>query len=274
VGILGSAAVLLSACNTVHGTTQQTTASYSVEAAQPGQPSRRGNAALRFEVRDGDCWSNSSWNDCTSDRARSELSMNSYKFRPGEDFWAAYSIYIPTDLPDLGPVQLNLAAIKNEAPVMNVGGSGVQVGIKSANKNGGSGAFIMYNVHDGNYQLQLFKLQEMYGELHPTNRTWVLKPIKAMRGHWTDVMVHVDMTNPDDLQLSAWVDGRQVIAAEHLHMGMVAPNYYQKIGVYEIGVDEYRASKHAPVPTVVVYYDEVRVGHTRDAVDIRTNPKL
>ena len=59
----------------------------SVDATQG--PVRYGETATRFEVRDGDCGSNGTWNDCTKDRERSEL-LGSPKY--GGPHWYAWHI--------------------------------------------------------------------------------------------------------------------------------------------------------------------------------------
>jgi hypothetical protein len=47
-------------------------------------------------------------------------------------------------------------------------------------------------------------------------------------------------------------------------------SYYFKYGIYRAGLKRLAA----PIPTQVVIYDEVRIGSTREAVNVRSLPAV
>ena len=65
-----------------------------------GHPVRAGSKSMRFELRDGDCNDPPppAWNDCKNDRERFELSGK--EMFNGEEGWYAWSIFIPKDYID------------------------------------------------------------------------------------------------------------------------------------------------------------------------------
>ena len=68
----------------------------------------------RFEVRPGDCGANRGWNDCTSDRERSELSERGGRNPVGSTWWYGWSLYVPADTPNVYPTKLALGQFHQE----------------------------------------------------------------------------------------------------------------------------------------------------------------
>ena len=72
---------------------------------------RKGDTALRFELRDGDCFTaepnapESGWDDCTRDRERSEIREKWYA-PLNRDVWYAFSVFIPEDYVWMYPKQI------------------------------------------------------------------------------------------------------------------------------------------------------------------------
>lgn len=60
----------------------------------------------RFEVQPGDCSSQSDWNDCSSDRERSELTEWNKKNPIGTEEWYTWSIYFPEDFVNVYPTKV------------------------------------------------------------------------------------------------------------------------------------------------------------------------
>jgi len=248
--------------------------SYAVSPAENPEPVRRGNQSTRFEVRDGDCGADHVWNDCDSDRYRADLNPNTFRPNVGDDFWSFFSIYIPHDFVGISPATITLGAIGTNSPVENIGNSGQGVGVPKFNKNGASGSFLHFNVHDGYYNLVMRKRQEMYGQVQMTSKIFNLISIKSMRGKWTDVLVHVDFGDPDNIILDAWINGTKKVSNVHSAMGIIPTELHQVVGIYEQEVTKYHDAKDQALPTVIVYFDEMRVGRTREEVDPKANPAL
>ena len=62
----------------------------------------------RFEVRPGDCSSDSSWSDCKNDRERSELTERNKRSTLGTTSWYGWSLYVPEDYVNIFPTKVAL----------------------------------------------------------------------------------------------------------------------------------------------------------------------
>ena len=68
----------------------------------------------RFEVRPGDCGVNSGWNDCATDRERSELSQKGDRNPAGSTYWYGWSIFVPNDYVNVYPTKVALGQFHQE----------------------------------------------------------------------------------------------------------------------------------------------------------------
>ena len=68
----------------------------------------------RFEVRPGDCVDGRRWDDCKTDRERSELSEQPRLPNQGETIWYGWSFYLPLDWPYVYPTKTTLAQFHQE----------------------------------------------------------------------------------------------------------------------------------------------------------------
>jgi hypothetical protein len=75
-----------------------------------GQPVFDGNQSLRFEVRPGDCNSNSGWDDCVNDRSRWELQSYDLKgaSTQGKIITYQYYVYVPYQPQILPPTRTDV----------------------------------------------------------------------------------------------------------------------------------------------------------------------
>lgn len=85
--------------------------------------------------------------------------------------------------------------------------------------------------------------------------------ISGMRDRWTDILIHFNSSAGGNMEI--YLNGsRRVSTANFIRFR--PQSYYVKYGIYRSFV-----SRHGgPMPTQVVYYDEVRLANTREAADI------
>jgi hypothetical protein len=204
-------------------------------------PIRAGAQAQRFEVRPGDCAANGGWDDCARDRERSEFRPD-HEWDHGTVTWIGFSVGLPSDFFSSDQVKTTLAQIHQR------GGP--------AREDGGQVS------HPPLLQL------EMLGDIwrltvHQPNQSNIhipLATVDALRGRWTDVEIGYDSRDGGRV-LEVWLDGEQRARVEDWNTTL-PEFYYLKYGIYRSFV-----SRHgAPMPTQVAWFDEVRIGSSREAV--------
>lgn len=175
----------------------------------------------RFEVRPGDCGANDGWNDCTSDRERSELSS---AVIAGET-WVHWSIYLPSDYPIIYPVKTALGQFHQKS---------------------GHVIWMFQNV-DGGYTV----------DNQTSGRTIQKKRILSdadMRGRWTDVLVHAKWTPASDGFFDVFVNGETTPRYSWRGATQSAgKDVYFKYGVYR----SFMSRRPGDEPTQIVYYADV-----------------
>lgn len=214
---------------------------YAVVSAADGHPVRAGKQSLRFEVRSGDCsWNSIGHSDCETDRERHELVQVGDLQKEGDDYWYAWSIYLPQDYPVVHPVRVALGQFHQHPEVI-----------------------WMFRNDDGGYAIN--RQEELNGAYAYEK---VLQDAD-MRGLWNDVTLHVRWSSGGAGRFETWINGVKVYdyAGPTLGKGNTA---YFKFGIYRTFVSSYmRAHGKAEVPRQVVYFDEVRRGRSREEVAIR-----
>jgi len=208
---------------------------YTIVNKKDGHPVRVGEKSIRFEVRYGDCGKDKppgKWNDCKNDRQRHELSGDRFRGKA----WYAYSIYLPNDFKTVYPVKSAMAQFHQK----------------------GSWPTLMFQFTDMGYYAdrQLgYQTQEMKK----------LLDVKDMIGKWNDILIHINSTSKDSGFYKIWVNGN----LKYEYNGTITggkENYF-KFGIYQTKVSVWPMyHPDTPYPTQVVYYDEVRVGKSREAV--------
>lgn len=191
----------------------------------------------RFEVRPGDCFSNSGWNDCVQDRERSELSERYKRTGAGSEYWYGWSIHIPEDYPIVYPTKACLGQFhQHEGKVI-----------------------WMFQNHDGGLYLD----PQIVGGSH--KNYFPLIEGDQFRGQWHRVEVHVLWTRGDNGFFRVYVNGEQKV--NYRGQTMTAQKVYFKYGVYRSFVSRYRnANNVTEVPAQIVYYANVRRSSAREGL--------
>lgn len=213
---------------------------HRIVSRRDGHPVRFGNQSIRFEVRPGDCGNDDEWNDCANDRERHELSQIGDLQESGDEYWFAWSIYIPADTPSVSPTITGL------------------------------GQFHQKN----NNVLFLFKWNELGyvidNQSPGDGSTKEMKPLVALHdtmGRWIDILVHARWSDGDDGFLIAYADHRKVYEFNGPTIAKGDRSFY-KFGIYRSWISRYRQAKNAPdVPAQTVYFDEVHRGTSLKDVD-------
>lgn len=211
---------------------------------------RLGKRAQRFEVRPGDCGWDSGWSDCDNDRERSELYVKR-DWRHGTDQWIAFSIYLPPDFKTSSRVRTTVGQVK-----MKGGPSGFAGGFPSE-----PGVFQM-EMLGNRYFLRVHVLSGPFNNVRNDIADYQLASISELRGKWTDFAVRLN-TQGSPGTLEVFKNGKQV-AVHPYNQSYKPKSYYFKYGIYRSFV-----SRHSgPMPTQVVFIDEVRMGKTYEKVAV------
>lgn len=192
----------------------------------------------RFEVRAGDCGANSGWNDCATDRERSELSdSGSSATTEGSEWWYGWSLYLPTDYPLLHPAKTALGQFHqhNGPPAFMF-------------QNGGGGYWIDRNFGKTTDYVQLLTQAQM-------------------QGAWNRVEVHARWSQQDGF-FQVYINGD--LKYDFKGPTMTQPSVYFKYGVYRSYVSRYGS----PAPTQVVLFAQVQRAQTRQGLSTPANAAL
>ncbi|MFL4469985.1 heparin lyase I family protein [Tateyamaria armeniaca] len=211
---------------------------------------RLGKRAQRFEVRAGDCGWDDGWSDCDNDRERWELYVKK-DWRHGTDQWMAFSIYLPADFKTSARVRTTVGQVK-----MKGGPTGMAGGFPSE-----PGVFQMEMLGD-RYFLRVHVLSGPFDNVRNDIKDYNLASIRELRGKWTDFVVRVN-TRSAPGTIEVFKNGARV-AAHNFNQNYAPKAYYFKYGIYRSFVSNHRG----PMPTQVVYFDEVRMGRSYDKVAV------
>ena len=214
--------------------------SLTLANSKDGHPVRSGKKSYRFEVRLGDCGKDSGHNDCKKDRQRSELQFKKYQ-KGKKDFWYSASIYLPKNYQSVAPVRTTFAQLyeKGWKPILMVtdrNGEWLEVG----------------RMWSGEYV-------EMKKALK----------IDDMRGKWTDILINARYSIKEDGFMKVWVNNKQIINAENIKN--ITPYTKRGVGldfgIYQTFVSAWKRQKgNKPYPNMIVYFDEVNLGLTKEKV--------
>lgn len=200
-------------------------------------PDPTGNASAplveRFEVRPGDCGAHPGWDDCATDRERSELSERYKTTGPGQEWWYGWSLYIPADFVGVFPTKVTLGQFHQAK----------------------SHVIWRFQLAEGGYTLK----DHVYGR---DRRTHPVIPEAELRGRWHRVEVHARWSRGADGFLRIWVNGSQKV--DHAGQTMTAEAIYFKYGLYRSALSRYKTAKGVDVvPAQTVLYANVRRSTTR-----------
>ena len=205
-----------------------------------------------FEVKDGDCSSNSGWSDCDNDRERSELSGTKDNY-PGNEYWYGWSIYFPQNYINIYPTKTALGQFhqKSSHPIW------------------------MFQNFSGGYHLD----QQVHGS---TEKYYKLLNEKELRKKWHKVELHVRWSKKSDGFFRVWINGVQKV--NYSGQTMDASQAYFKYGIYRSFLSRYISKKKwdvlgnlppdspkeayqiedPKIPTQIVYYSNVKRANSRE----------
>ena len=209
-----------------------------------------GKMSQRFEVRPGDCSSDTGWSDCETDRERSEVTAESAKFYPGSDKWVSFMLYLPKDFKTSPFVNANLGQIH-----MKGGFSGSAGGFKSFPP------LLQLNARGNSYTACFHVLSGDEGDINDKYHNKKITSIANMKGRWSRVTLYFSAQSKQPA-VDIYFNGKNVA-----HFEQSLPKdpryYYLKYGIYRSFVSHHGG----PMPTQVAYYDEVKVGASREEVE-------
>ncbi len=192
----------------------------------------------RFEVRPGDCGAEAGgWDDCATDRERSELSEKGTRAPAGSEYWYGFSLQAPADFPDISPTKTTLGQFHQE----------------------NSHVVFLFNVVNGSYVLD----DQRTGR---TAKLYPLIPASELRDRWHRILVQARWSADSDGFLKVYVNGVLKVSL----VGNTAPagtKVYLKYGVYRAFVSRYKNVYGVPPPTQIAHYTRLRKGRTRADVE-------
>lgn len=240
---------------------------YQFVRVKAPHPVRYGIMSERFEIRDGEC----SGTDCSAPRQRSEIrvgnSLRRQNPKLNKDVWIGWSFF-------------NASA--SSSPAL-----GAVFGQWKVNRD-----------QHGGYPILFFKAQrkpqdlrsrrgndDVFAQLadmwakggYDTNATsWgnvcSLFNLDQVRGRWIDLVINTNFGTTSNGYLRIWVNGDlkcdyrgQMVASKKIDFGGAD----HRRGIYWSNTGHFDKHVGGKKPTMVVYYDEFRVGRTRGQVDIR-----
>ena len=231
---------------------------HNVNYIEDNSKSRSGNYYQKFELRNGDCFSDENWNDCDNDRQRIELSSEPNQPISGKQCYG-YSIKLSNNFTDIRKVSTTLGQIHQKG-----GPSG------KANSLSSFPPLIQIDARKGNLYLNWHKLSGSKDNVKDESKYYKLKTLKSMKGVWTDISLCLDFENK---RIDAWVNGKHIIKILKSPIFFEPESIYFKHGIYQSFISNYTSFK-GETPTQIVYYDEVRRGNSIEDVDINVNPNL
>ena len=208
--------------------------------SKDGHPVRSGNKSWRFEVREGDCGEDKKYSDCKSNRQRTELQTVEYQKR-NKEYWYSASIYLPEDYISVAPVRTVFTQIyeKGWKPILMI----------------------------TDRSSEWLEVGRMWSGEYVEMKKGI--KINDMKGKWTDILINVRYTRKEDGFMKVWINNKLILESLNIKTFTPYTNKGAKIewGIYQTGVSDWKR-KHGdkPYPNMVVYFDEVNQGNSKEKV--------
>ena len=233
--------------------------SHNFQFLNDSTKSRRGNQYQRFELRDGDCGSYTTWDDCANDRQRVEFTADFLP--PKGKHCIAFSIMLDDSFVTMHPTSTALAQIQQSG-----GPSGFIEGFKS------NPGVLMFHAHEGYYDFDWLYLHGSRTDIKQTDLRFRLLSLDEMKDKWTDISFCLDFAKNN---MSLWVNGKRKFNINQPPTGLHLPeSIFFKYGIYQSFVTKYKKKYNRNTPTQIVYYDEIRRGSSIEEVDFNINANL
>lgn len=252
-------------------------APHAFRYARAGEPVRRGAVSERFELRDGDCGGS----DCANPRARAEIRQadGTLRTRLNRDTWYGWSFYnqnIGTVTADtsLGAV-FGQWKLDGEQPaifriIQTVPGAGNWEACDPAVCNRAGSP-------DQDVVVELSDMQQArgWGAAQNFGNVCRLFSMAQNRGKWVDIVVNTNFATTADGYLRIWVNGAlkcnyygPLVSPASAAQAGSAPNHRR--GIFASSTRRWLQKQPGIArPTLIVYYDEFRIGRSREMVDTR-----
>lgn len=197
------------------------------------EPVRAGSVSQRFELRAGDCGSDSYGSDCDRGNERSEVRSRK-EWSPRETMWIGGSVYIGKDF-QFNPDTTHILQVKTPGD-----------GITGPNPQPFS-----LTVADGRFAVTLGWLDDK-GNQH-LDRVSLGSP-SQLKGKWTDFVIGFGPKAGNGIVV--YQDGRLVLNEAIRYQK--PKRFYLKYGIY----------RSTSSMVNVLYWDEMRMGRSQDRVEI------
>ena len=204
------------------------------EVTDTNEAVRKGWKAQRFEVRPGDCFGY----DCTRSITfeRNEFSQVADENVEGDEYWYAWSFYVPANIPQADWVFMGQFQQRSSY-------ESIWMFMKRAGQP---------------FCAKFDWVRTKMWDCVNYNGTYALINDSEFAGRWHDVLVHAKWTTQSDGFTEIYIDGELRVDYKGYTRTSGNSDVYFKYGIY----------RHASPQTSVVYYDEIRRGKTRAEVDI------
>jgi len=217
-------------------------------------PVRAGKEAQRFEVRPGDCGETSGWSDCRVGNERSEIELRRDIPFPG-NVWIGWSVYLPSDFSNgRNLYQAKIFQLKfrdgPERDEVNSSNTFTQLLNLQIERDGDALTMCVY---------RFSKTASGWKDRCDKSR---IAGVGQMRGKWTDILLNYDSRGTG--ALTVYVNG-QARSTERDFVAFDSDKVFVAYGIYRpVG------AMSGPIPTQVVYVDEMRIGSSRDEVEVQS----
>ena len=253
---------------------------WSIQDVTVPEPVRAGKKATRFELRHGDCGSDGMWDDCTMDRGRVEKIVTEDFDRIGQESWYGFSVYVPEQLRDIDPSSSDIFQWKPvnwREPLVFLGmWRGHLTFNMPATAHERCGIMPLYEMRnkwtdfvfhvkwsrddDGVVEFWINGSDKRHkcsfdGINAPANASGPIHPHWGIYQYYVSRWLARNSHNGIVKTLAAnpWVDERPGTTSK-------VSSYTATPFQYDWGVE---------LPTAIIYHDEIRMGSSRAAVDIR-----
>ncbi|WP_136441960.1 heparin lyase I family protein [Pacificoceanicola onchidii] len=242
--------------------------------AADGAPIRRGVKAERFELREGDCGGS----DCGNPRYRAELQLSNTREigKVGEETWFGWSFYNSTVPSFRRDDSLRLVFGQwtmggDASPAVRI----IQLGQDEGDWTTCRPAICAGPEREkGDVVLQLEDLRRTFGWGKAENNGYVCRlfDMEAMQRRWVDLVMQTNFSQQPDGYLRVWVNGTlkcdysgPILSPSSL---LESDQPGHRRGIFSSYTKRW-SERHGtrPKPTLVVYYDEFRIGASRAEVD-------
>jgi len=280
-----------------------------VRLSKDNEPVRAGNKSIRFLIERGHApkWASRQGHDMVflddGNPDRQEELLDTLDVLHGKDFWYFFSVFIPEDFPDPYDEEKmkgnsnwseEIAVLRGEFYLIEISATTQQCIGDADNFPLATAKF-----YNGSLEFSYFPNIAMGKKI---------MSIDDMRGKWTDILIHINYDLEDGLMIF-YVNGEKVygkdLSEDYYDRNRAEDGYWNEVFepdnyFFEMPEDFWDEGDSSvdecdyliftsfggrrsylngmivakDIPSSVLYYDEVRIGTTREEVDIRSNPDL